>query len=166
MTGQPILKLDAASVALVESDHAAKLLGAAGNSQRATLTHAYACRVAPDGRHVTVAIARSQSGPLLAALEQDRRVSLVACHVQSLTTLQLKGSDARLVAASAGEQAAAVAHCDEFARFGGSVGYDAQMLRAHMDCRAEDVVTIRFTLDQAFVQTPGPAAGQPLNPDP
>lgn len=162
MSTTPKLQLDAASVALVESAHAAKLLGASGGGQRGTLTHAYACRVAPDGRQVTVTVARSQSAPLLAALERDRRVALVVCHVQSLTTLQLKGSDARLVEVGPAERAAAVAHGEEFARFGGSVGYDARMLRVHMDCTAEDVLGIAFSLDQAFVQTPGPRAGQPL----
>jgi hypothetical protein len=156
--------IDEATAALFESGHAAKLIGVAGVDRRGTLVHGYACRVAPDRRQITVTLGRSQADPVLQALAGTRRITLVACHIQSFKSLQVKGEDARLVDTSPADREATVAHCAEFARFAASLGYDAAVMRAHMDCAPEDVVTVAFTPAQAFVQTPGPSAGQPLAP--
>lgn len=154
--------LDEASVALIESSHAAKLIAVASQSRRATLVHAYACRVDPDRRRVTVTLDRSQAAPLLEPLAAGNRVALVACHIETFQSLQLKGDDARLVDATDAERQAAVAHGEEFARFGATLGHGEAMMKAHMSCRAGEVVSLVFTVRQAFVQTPGPSAGQPL----
>lgn len=158
--------LDDASIALVESSHAAKVIAAPGAALRATLVHAYACRVDPDRRRVTVTLDRSQAGPVFAALAISGRIALVACHIETLQSLQLKGHDACLVDVTDEDRRAAVTHGDEFARFGATLGHGEAMMRAHMACRAGEVAGLVFTVQQAFVQTPGPAAGQPLAAQP
>ena len=158
--------IDDASVALFESGRAAKLIGAADDNRRGTVVHAYACRVDPDRRRITVTMGRSQAAPVLNALAGNRRITLVACHIQTFKSLQVKGEDARLVETSPADREATVAHCNEFALFARSLGYDEAVMRAHMECAAEDVIVVAFTLGQAFVQTPGPTAGQPLAPVP
>lgn len=158
--------IDEATAALFESGHAAKLIGVADADRRGTLVHGYACRVDPDRRRIAVTLGRSQAAPVLKALAGTRRITLVACHIRTFKSLQVKGEDARLVETSAADREATVAHCAEFARYAASLGYDAAVMRAHMDCSPEDVVTVAFTLGQAFVQTPGPSAGQPLAPVP
>lgn len=160
------MNIDEASVALVESGHAAKLFAAVGADLRATLVHAYACSVDSARQRVSVTLDRRQAAPLLAVLPGSGRVTLVACHIQTLESVQVKGDGAQLAEATAAERAAAVAHGETFARFGATLGHREAMMRAHMGCRAPDVVTVRFTIRQAFVQTPGPRAGQPLAPPP
>jgi hypothetical protein len=156
------LTLDTDSIALVESAHSAKAIAMATAGCRATLTHAYAARVAPDQRRVTVTVDRTQAGPVLAALEQGRRIAMVATDVRSFRSVQLKGDDACLVEPSADDRARAAAHGAEFARIAAEVGFEEQVIRAHMHCCAAEVIAIAFTVSQAFIQTPGPMAGQPL----
>lgn len=154
--------LDDASIALVESPHAAKVLAVVAADGRATLVHAHACRFERAGQQVIATVEGAQAVPVLEALQATRRVALVACHIQTFRSLQLKGDDARRVEPTPQDCAAAVDHGVEFAAFGATLGHDPAMMRAHMQCRAADVVAIAFTVRQAFVQTPGPGAGQPL----
>ncbi|MBL8200664.1 MAG: hypothetical protein JNK40_06805 [Chromatiales bacterium] len=160
-TGEQAL-LDDTSVALVESTHAAKVVAVPGPALRATLVHAYACRVGPDRQRVTVTLDRSQAAPVLVALGTSRRIALVACHIGSLQSLQLKGDDARFVDVTDADRRSAAALGEEFARFGATLGYGEAMMRAHMACRPGEVMALEFTVRQAFIQTPGPSAGQPL----
>ena len=90
--------IDDASIALIESGQAAKVFAdAAEGNRRATLVHAYACRVDPDRRRVPVTLDRAQAGPYWPHLSSSRRVALVACHIETLKSLQLKGDDAQVV---------------------------------------------------------------------
>jgi hypothetical protein len=154
--------LDDASIALVESAHAAKVLAVVAADGRATLVHAHACRFDRARQQVLATVGRSQALPVLDALRATRRVAFVACHIDTFRSLQLKGDDAELVEPTLADCASAAAHGVEFAAFGASLGHDAAVMRAHMQCRADDVVAVAFTVRQAFVQTPGPGAGQPL----
>jgi hypothetical protein len=154
--------LEAQSVSLIESCESAKLIATADAQLRGTLAHAYACSVLADGRCVRATISRSQSAPLLAALRASTRVALVVCHIESYQCLQLKGRDARLVEPSEAIARSASEYCKGFARFSAVLGYPADVMQAHAACAPEDTVAIKFTVDEAFIQTPGPAAGRPL----
>lgn len=46
----------------------------------------------------------------------------------------------------------------DLARF----GYDAALIRTVLACDAKDIVAVRFTIGAAFLQTPGPKAGERL----
>lgn len=161
-TAAPQLQLDDASVALVESTHAAKLLAAADPALVASGVAAFSCRVSVDRRTVEVVVAASQAAPVLANLAATRRVALVACDARTFRTVQLKGEDAVIVTASDADRREAVRYCDEFAVFADSAGFPLQVTRVHIDCPPEDAVVVRFSVRHGFNQTPGPAAGQPL----
>lgn len=154
--------LDATSISLIESGCAAKIIAAADQSLRPTLAHAYACRVEAHSGRVYAILARSQSRPVLERLAATRRISLVACHIESYQTVQIKGDDARAYEPTAEERDSAAAYCAEFVRFAGTLGYPAPVMAAHMSCAPDDAVGVQFTVSRAFIQTPGPAAGQPL----
>ncbi len=154
--------IDADSATLIESSHAAKLLAAADSGLLATGVHVYACQVSSDLRSVSVVLAGAQSRPVLANILATRRVALVACHIKSYKTVQVKGDDAQVIATTDDLRRAAVNYCEEFAHFAAGLGYPFATMRAHIDCRPEDAVVVRFTGRRAFNQTPGPAAGQPL----
>lgn len=154
--------LDASSIELIESGCAAKIIAAADRSLCPSLTHAYACYVEADRAVVRVILARSQSRPLLDRVAANGRVALVVCHIESYQTVQIKGDDARLYEPTPEEQLAGAAYCAEFVRFTATLGYPAPVIGAHMACPPEDAVGLRFTASQAYVQTPGPSAGQPI----
>jgi len=156
------LQLDDASVALIESPHAATLLAAADSMLAPNGAQAFACRVAADRRAVQVVVAASQAEAVLANLAATRRVALVACHIRSYQTVQLKGDDAAIVAASDADRRDASRYCEEFAAYADSLGYPLPVMRAHMQCPPEQVVVVRFSVRHAFNQTPGPAAGEPI----
>jgi len=154
--------LDAASVALVESLHAAKVIATADAGRRGTLVHAYACRFDPARQHVTAILARSQSTALLESLCRDRRVALVVCDIATYQTVQLKGFDAEVLEPTDADRQAAIDYCAGFVNFSITLGFPRAPMTAHMECRTEDAIGVGFTVSQAFVQTPGPTAGQPL----
>jgi len=106
MPRAPTPVIDDATVALVESTHAAKVLAVTGQEGRATLVHAYACTVSADWRRLRATVERSQAAPVLSALAASGQVALVACHIQSLKSLQLKGENACAVKATAAERRA------------------------------------------------------------
>jgi hypothetical protein len=156
------LQLDDASVALIESSHAAKLLAAADSALVASGVAAFSCRVSVDRRSVEVVVSASQAAPVLANLAATRRVALVACDARSFRTVQLKGEDAVIAPASDADRRDAVRYCEEFAVFAASAGFPLQVTRVHIDCPPDDAVVVRFSVRHGFNQTPGPAAGQPL----
>lgn len=161
MSAQPRL-LDDASLALIRSSHAAKAIAVADGQPRATLTYAYSCQVDVASARVVAVIGRSQSDPVLAAIRAGGKVALVVSDIETFQSLQVKGDGARIIDLDAGERERLVAHCQAFAAFAETIGYDPAVIAAHMGCRADDAIGIEFTLRQAFIQTPGPSAGQPL----
>jgi hypothetical protein len=85
--------LDDASVALVESPHAAKVLAVVAADGRATLVHADACQFERT-RQLVIATDATQAMPAIEALQSTRRDALVACHIQTFRSLQVRGDDA------------------------------------------------------------------------
>lgn len=154
--------LDRVSISLIESGCAAKIIAAADQGLRPTLVHAYACRVEVDGGRVFAILARSQSRPVLERLATSRRIALVVCHIETYQTVQIKGDDANVYEPTAEERLSAAAYCAEFVRFASSLGYPAPVMAAHMACSPDDAIGVQFTVNRAFIQTPGPSAGQPL----
>lgn len=154
--------LDDASVAIIESPQAAKLVAAADASLLSSGVHAFACRVAPDRSGIAVVLSRSQSAVVLDNIAANRRIALVACHIKTYQTVQLKGDDALIHPPSEAERQAVVDFCRGFVEYAVTLGYDRDAMRVHMACDPHDAVVVRFTGRRAFNQTPGPSAGQPL----
>jgi len=73
MPRAPTPVIDDATVALVESAHAAKILAVTGPEGRATLVHAYACTVSADRRGTlkTKCLGRRVRTPVRAALNKS-----------------------------------------------------------------------------------------------
>lgn len=154
--------LDEASVAMIQSPQSAKLVAAADSALLASGAHAYACRVAPDRRSIAVVVSRTQSAVVLDSIAVTRRVALVACHIRTYQTVQVKGDDALIQPAGAADRQALEDFCRGFVEYSASLGYERDAMRVHMFCDPADAVVVCFTARRAFNQTPGPAAGQPL----
>ncbi|HCY63942.1 MAG TPA: hypothetical protein DHV59_14160 [Oxalobacteraceae bacterium] len=155
--------IDAAHVLFMQSGVSMSIGGCdVGNNP--WLSKAIGCRVAPDFCTVTVFAAASHSPELIAAIRQTGRISAVFSQPSTHRTLQLKGKDARIAAAEAGDQAIVAAYRDAFVRELLPLGFDEGPIYAFLDCDAGDILRISFSPCAAFTQTPGPHAGQPLQP--
>jgi hypothetical protein len=121
------------------------------------------CRVSRNRREVTVLVEPSRAGTLLDDIAANGMIAVVFSQPSTHRTIQLKGSDARVVAVAAADRAVAARHLrawtDDLCR----IGYRADFADA-VRGRPERIVAIRFTPTAAFQQTPGPGAGQRLAP--
>ena len=119
------------------------------------------CRVSRDRRSVTVLVEPNSAGTLLDDVAGNGAIAVVFSQPSTHRTIQLKGTDARLVAVTAADRAVAERHLgawvDDLCRIGYTPAF-ADAVRGH----PQRLVAIRFTPTAAFQQTPGPGAGQRL----
>jgi hypothetical protein len=119
------------------------------------------CRVSRDRRSVTVLVEPSRAGTLLDDIAANGMVAVVFSQPSTHRTIQLKGTDARLVAVTAADRAVAARHLGAWVEDLCRIGYTPEFAEALRGC-PERIAAIRFTPAAAFQQTPGPGAGQRL----
>jgi hypothetical protein len=93
-------------------------------------------------------------------------IAVVFSRPNTHQTIQLKGTDATIVPLGREDRELMIAYGKSFVAEIGALGYKEHFSRALMSPAAEDAVGVEFTPSAAFVQTPGPAAGQRLEPKP
>jgi len=119
------------------------------------------CRVSRDRRQVTVLIEPGQSSMLLDDIAANGMIAVVLSQPSTHKTIQLKGTDARIVPVTAADRAAAQQHLHDWSEDLGRIGYGAAFSAA-LHGGTGPLAAIRFTPTAAFQQTPGPDAGQPI----
>lgn len=119
------------------------------------------CRVSRDRRQVTVLVEQDRAGSLLEDVAANGMIAVVFSQPSTHQTIQLKGTDARVVRVTAEDRAAARKHLLGWSGDLERIGFDAPFAAA-LHGGAGQLAAIRFTPAAAFQQTPGPAAGQPL----
>lgn len=103
--------------------------------------------------------------PAAALIDDVRRTGSIAAVFSKPSThetMQLKGTDARIVPTEPGDEALAQGYVEAFVAELVPFGYPASVIRAFLTCPPEDLVAVTFTVAAAFSQTPGPQAGEPL----
>jgi hypothetical protein len=120
------------------------------------------CRVSRDRRRVTVFVEPSRAATVLADIAANGMVAVVFSQPSTHLTIQLKGLDATPVRVTRTDHAIAAAHraawLDDLCR----IGYSRDFAQALWGRLPRTLAAIAFTPSAAFQQTPGPAAGQPL----
>ena len=138
------------------------IVSSCGPDLTPSLMRAVGCQVGPQGEQVTVFLNRGQSVQLLRDVARTGRVAVVFSEPHSHRTVQLKSNSARLREVTPDDvpalQRYLLAMQGELGRIGFSPDFAAAML-AH---RLDDLSAVTFAPEQAFDQTPGPRAGQPL----
>jgi hypothetical protein len=124
--------------------------------------NAIGCSIEPGRRAVTLLVARNTAARLLQDLQHSGLVAAVFSEMETHRTIQLKGRDARIEATSAAHLACAAAYANSYLERLASLGFARKSMAALIACRAEDIIAIAFTPSEAYTQTPGPAAGEPL----
>jgi hypothetical protein len=131
-----------------------------------SLARAYGCRVSPDGRSVTVFVAVPRSQALLSDLRAGSGLAAVFSRPSTHETLQLKGTRAQVLPLADGDRLLMRAYGEGFAAELNLLGYRDPFTGTLMSGVEEEAAGLTFTLTAAFVQTPGPTAGHPIEPTP
>ena len=138
------------------------IVSAGGPDLTPSVMRAVGSQVLDGGRRFAVYLSRSQSAQLLNDVAGNGRVAVVFSQPSTHRTVQLKARNAHLREATEDDAPALARYLrgmeDELTR----IGFGALYARAMLAHRLDDVVAIEFEPEQAFDQTPGPKAGQPI----
>jgi len=132
----------------------------AGN--RPSVARAWGCRVSPDRRCVYVFVSPMQSSPLLADLRAGHPVAAVFSLPSSHRTLQLKAARAEVAPCDDADRRSITEYVNHFPRELERVGYGGGFASAYLHVATGLLVRVGFEPTEAFAQTPGPGAGEPL----
>ncbi len=116
-------------------------------------------RVAADREHVTIFLAQATGSLLLRNLADNGQIAIVASHVVSHRTLQLKGSVVSLRPASDSEHALLADYLERFSKLLERVGLPRSIV-SRLNNWPATAATMRVR--ELYEQTPGPGAGEPL----
>ena len=119
------------------------------------------CRVSKDRRRVTVLVEPARAGSVLDNVASNGLVAVVFSQPSTHRTIQLKGSDARVVRITQADRAVAARHLEAWVEELTTMGYLPDFARAVRGA-ADGMAAIAFTPTSAFQQTPGPGAGERL----
>jgi len=142
------------AVGIVVASRDARLLPSIGR--------AVGCRADPEAGRVTVFLVPSENAALLADVRESGRIAAVFSEPSSHRTVQLKGSDASERAVDARDREAMAAYGGALDAELSSIGFGDGYARALIAHDPSDLVGLEFTVAEAFEQTPGPRAGEPL----
>jgi len=142
--------------------HVSMIVGSRDAQLRPHVTRALGCRLEDDRRLATVLLPRDAGAQVLADLQANGRIAVVASQPTTNRRLQIKGSDATLRPCSARDEALADGHLAGFIEEIGRLGFGPEVART-IHGHASGMIAVAFTVTEAFEQTPGPQAGTPLN---
>ena len=126
------------------------------------MAKAVGCRVSKDRRTITLLFHSSIAGDIIAGIQASRQIAVVFSMPGTNQTIQLKGSDAVVVEMQKQDRKIAERYCESFVRNVCPLGYSEPLIRAYLWFDPEELLAIAFTPAEAFLQTPGPRAGEPL----
>lgn len=138
-------------------------LGARDAGLRPSVTRGLGCRVLPDGE-VRVYVDATMSQDLLRDVGDNGQVAVVFSEIVRHRTLQVKAADARVQAPDATDQQAMADYVDRFAAVVVGLGYPEAVPRALLASDPGARAVIACHPHEGFEQTPGPQAGQRLEP--
>lgn len=128
----------------------------------ASLAKAVGCRVADDRREVTMLVFAEAADAVLRDVARNGRLSVAFTQPSTNRTVQLKGHDARCVPTTPADLALARRWLALFMLELKPFGWQPEFLDAVFWHDPSQLMAIRFTVDSAFAQTPGPGAGKPM----
>lgn len=159
--------------ALIDAGHAEFLqrgvsisVAACDHDRVPTAARATGCRLSPDRRRITVFVSATQAASVLQCVRANAAIAVVFSEPSTHRTVQLKGTDASVGGPAQGDLNIVGGYRDAFARELEPLGYPEILIRTLLSYPSADIVGITFTPSEAFSQTPGPKAGEPLGVSP
>jgi hypothetical protein len=141
------------------------IVGSRDAAQRPHLMRAVGCMLSDDRRQVTVLINQRAAERVLADLRANGLIAVVFSEPTTHRTLQLKGSDAQVLPCGSEGEAVAERHLRRFVDELADIGVRADVAQTLL-ARDGGLAAIRFTVREAYEQTPGPQAGSALHAGP
>lgn len=129
---------------------------------RPVLGHGGGCRVAGDGTRVTIFLSRVKYPLLLDAVRRSGVIAVSFIEPSTNKSIQVKGEAAELIEPENGDAERIAAYQDLFAADLERINVRAALGRAVLAIAPGDLAAIAFTPTIAFIQTPGPKAGTPV----
>lgn len=126
------------------------------------VVRAYGCRVAADGRTVRLIFPVSQAQPVLDAIRETGNIAASFCKPSTHLSIQLKGRDARMRRVDGLDVEAVRKQTTAFRSEIMALGFDEAFVCALTWSESDDLAAVTFTPSDAFLQTPGPRAGNRL----
>lgn len=142
------------------------IVSSCDGAHRPSVMRAVGCRIAADGTHITVYLARRQSRQLLQDLATTGRIAVVFSQPYSHRTLQVKAGQVQLRPAVAADQPALSHYLHGMEEEVSRVNFTPAFTRAMLAYTLDDLVAVEFVPAEAFDQTPGPRAGMALERNP
>lgn len=127
-----------------------------------SMCRALGCRVSQDRRQVTVFIPRDHSRKLLDDISTSGVIAVVFSRPSTHETIQLKGSDATVTTLETGDTAIIAKFIQNFVQELSAIGHPSELASAILSSANNESLAVTFSPSVAFVQTPGPAAGNRL----
>jgi hypothetical protein len=159
MTTSPLL--DEAHAAFIQGGVAIAAASRDGTNMP-TASHACGCRVSQDRRKVRIFVFEPASRALVAAVRETRAIAAVFSEPATDRAIQLKGFEAAVEPVTAQDAAGMPAYVDAMVGQMALSGFSEEFARAAWRFVPEQMVALTFTPSEAYVQTPGPRAGAPL----
>ena len=123
---------------------------------------ALGARLDPRTHSVRLILPRPGNAALLEAVGQGAAIAATFTQPTTHKSIQLKGPSARVGTARPEDKQRATEQLGEFCRELIMVGFPEGVARSIFAYDARDLVSLTFTPTEAFVQTPGPDAGNAL----
>jgi len=129
---------------------------------RPSLMRAMASDVSSDGRRITLFLARSQSAQLLQDIASTGRVAVVFSEPATHVSVQLKARAAHLRPATEADRPALERYLASMEIELARVRIPAELTRALLAWRLDDLVAVTFAPHESYDQTPGARSGNLL----
>lgn len=136
-------------------------LGARSNSGRPIVGAGVACRVAAI-TGVRVLLSPSANSDFIEAVKNGSAVAVTFSRARDHRSIQLKVMHANICDAAPDDFIEAERQCALLADELVELGYTRLQANAYAHCGTSDLVSLEFTPERMFTQTPGPGAGAEL----
>lgn len=157
--------IDAQHAAFMQ-DGVSMSIGACGPGRHPTLARGSGCRVSADGSRVTVFVSALQAAPVLDCIRDNGLIAVVFSQPSTHRTIQVKGRDARVAGLAAGDVERIARYRKAFAADLATLGFIEEQVQTLLAFPEAELAAIEFTPAEAYVQTPGPKAGERLGSAP
>jgi hypothetical protein len=142
------------------------VVGACDRKRLPALARATGCRISSDRRRLTIFMSATQGAQVLRCIRDNGAIAVVFSEPSTHHTIQLKGIDAEVGGLKEGDLQIVEDYRSAFARELDPLGFDEVLIRSFLSCPPADIVSLTFTPAEAYSQTPGPSAGEPLRMQP
>lgn len=129
-----------------------------------SIARAFGCRISADRRLVTLFLSAARSRVLLRDLRAGAPIAAVFARPINHRSLQLKAPAAEIQPLAPGDEERMAAYADAFAAELAGLGESRIFSQAMVMAVSDEAIAVTFAPTGMFEQTPGPAAGQRLEP--